>query len=151
MGVVKVPQGLGPDGRRAWRRAVTTMAAIAVDADLFEGQLERLANLADDLALARKRWIAKRRPLVEQGSAGQNVIHSLVRVQAELSKQILTLETELGLTLVGQRKTGHGVRGGRPQGAASAPDRAGSPSRRKGNVFPLSPAVEEAIERAGSR
>jgi hypothetical protein len=122
------------------------MDAVAIEPGLYAAQLERLALLNDDLALARKRWIAKRRPMVEQGSTGQSVTHSLLRVQAELGKQILGLESELGLTLLSQRKAGRAVRGGRPQGAASARDRA-QPPRRKANVVPmrLSERVQAAI------
>jgi hypothetical protein len=103
--------------------------------------------LNDDRALARRRWIAKKRPLVEQGSTGQQIPHSLLRVQAELGKQILVLESELGLTLLGQRKAGRAVRGGRPPGTASTPDRA-RPPRRRGNLIPLGDEVQAAIERA---
>jgi hypothetical protein len=126
---VDMPEKLGTDGKRAWRRAVATMEAIAVDVDLFEAQLERLALLHDDLALARRRWINKKRPMVDRGSTGQEVPSVLLRVQAELAKQILELETQLGLTLMAQRRSGHGVRGGRPAGSASAPDRAQPPMR----------------------
>jgi hypothetical protein len=142
---MKAPSELSSDGRRAWRRAIVTMTAVAIDPDLFESQLERLALLSDDLALARRRWFAKRRPMVEKGSTGQSVPHSLLRVQAELAKQILALESELGLTLMSQRKAGRAVRGGRPAGAASAADRA-QPPRRKGNVIPIPREVREALD-----
>ena len=110
------------------------MTEVAIDPDLYESQLERLALLSDDLGLARRRWVAKRRPMVEKGSTGQSVPHSLLRVQAELAKQILALESELGLTLMSQRKAGRAVSGGRPAGAASAADRA-QPPRRRSNVI----------------
>jgi P27 family predicted phage terminase small subunit len=142
MGPMKCPQGLGPDGRRAWRRALATMDAVATDADLYEEQLERLAFLRDDLALARRRWVARKRPLTEAGSTGQHVPHSLLRVQSDLRKEISGLESELGLTLASQRKLGRAVRGGRPAGAASAPDRRQAPARR-GKVTPLFPLGDD--------
>jgi hypothetical protein len=120
------------------------MREAAIDPDLFEAQLERLAQLNDDLAHARRRWVARKRPLTEAGSTGQHVPHSLLRVQAELGKQILGLESELGLTPVSRRKIGHAVRGGRPAGAASARDRA-QPPRRKGKLIPLGPEIERAL------
>jgi hypothetical protein len=120
------------------------METVAIEPDLFEAQLERLGHLNDDLALARRRWTARKCPMDEQGSNGNRVAHVLVRVQAELSKQILALEGELGLTLTSQRKAGRAVRGGRPQGAASARDRA-QPPLRKAKVVRLPLELRKAL------
>lgn len=134
------------------------MQATAVDAELFEAPLERLALLNDDLALARRRWVARKCPLAEGGSTTNRVPHVLLRVQGDLGRQILQLEQELALTPTAQRKIGRGVRGGRPQGAASAPDRAQPPRRRSSSSVKLIPigeraekALAEAMARAESR
>ena len=110
-------------GQSARERAAATLAAVGVDAGLFGKQLDRLADLNDDLALARERWVRAKKPMTEMGSHKQRVPHTLLKVQAEYGRQILALESELGLTLLSQRRASQSSRGGRPKGAASAADR----------------------------
>jgi hypothetical protein len=142
---MRTPAGLGPDGKRALRRAIATMEATGTDADLFEEPLTRLAELHDDLALARRRWVAKRRPMSEKGSTGQQIPSVYLRVMSDLRKEISGLETELALTVLSQRKAGRAVRG-RPPGAASAADRRQPPTRRRAEVVKLMPpSVREAL------
>jgi phage terminase small subunit len=125
-GPVNAPRGLGADGRRYWRGAVATLEAIGLDVEPVAEPLGRLCVLVDDLAAARGAWDGR---FTDAGSAGQERKHPLVGVMADLRREILELEGELALTPAGQRKLGRPLFGGRPPGAASAPDRAARPPR----------------------
>lgn len=125
---MNAPRGLGSDGRRYWRQAVSTLGAAGLDVELVAEPLARACQLVDDLAAARAVWDGQ---FTDIGSAGQERKHPLVGVMADLRREILEIETELALTPGGQRKLGRSPVGGRPPGAASAKDRAAWPPVRQ--------------------
>jgi hypothetical protein len=124
MGGVRPPKGLSAPGRRAWRFANATIARLGEDPQASAEAVDRYARLVDQLALADDEWIAAGRPLVGVGSAGRAQPHALLRVQAELRRQLAEAEASLGLT-VGARTAMARRQGGR--GVGHAADR--QPSR----------------------
>jgi phage terminase small subunit len=124
MEAVNPPTGLSDAGRRAWRFAADTLAAYGEDVATNAGAVERYARLIDQLALADAEWNAAGCPMTALGSAKQEQPHPLLKVQAELRRQALDLESALGLT-VGSRTSMARRRGG--PGVAHAADRSARP------------------------
>jgi hypothetical protein len=139
---VEPPRKLGPAGRRVWRVGRDALEAVAVDVALVAPTLERLARLADVLALAEKRWADAGRPLTAPGSKGQDAPHALLRVQADVRRQIADHEKALGLTPASRSAIGPS---GWARGHARSPDRQ-MPPRRGARVVPL--RLSDDVERA---
>jgi hypothetical protein len=77
-------------------------------------------------------------------SRGAKVANPVLREVERCEKLAAELREQLALTPMGRRRAGRSVRGGRPLGSASAPDRA-QPPRRRAKVVPLPAAVREAL------
>lgn len=129
---VQAPRKLGPVGRRVWRVGRDALEAVAVDVAFVAPQLDRLARLSDQLALAEQRWVKAGRPLTAPGSQGQDVPHALLRVMADLRRQIADHEKALGLDVGARAPSGWA------RGHARSPDRQ-MPSRRGAEVVALPP------------
>jgi len=94
----------------------------------FELLLDALGREIDWQAEASQAWRAEGCP-VGVGSMGQATLHPRQREIRDGEIAIVTLCGELGLSPKARRATRRALPG-RPQGAASAPDRAESPRRR---------------------
>jgi phage terminase small subunit len=130
MTTLKPPQDLGPAARAAWGHAVRTLVALGEEPEHSKLLLAALARTVDDQARARAAWKATGYATAK-GSTGQPVVHPLWRLISECDDKIVTLSHELGLGPKARRDLRRAV--GRPQGAASAPDRRmpGEPPRRR--------------------
>jgi phage terminase small subunit len=126
---VRAPAGLGPAGRRAFRFAVETLQRLGEDPIASRAAVERYAVLSDRLELAGQHWTALGRPMIATGSKGQEQAHPLLRLEADLRRQVLELEAVLGLNVAARAALG------RRQSLRAADRRATAP--RPGAVIAL--------------
>jgi phage terminase small subunit len=125
---MRPPQGLDPAARAAWTRAAGVLADIGEDVELNAEPLRLYAVAAGELAALRRAWATDGRATVRSAHGGE-VAHPLLKAVEVHARLVADLGRALGLTPEGRRRSGRSVRGGRPPGAASAPDRAAVPRR----------------------
>jgi hypothetical protein len=115
---MKAPQGLNAAGRRSFRRAAD---ALGTRAEQDIEALERYARLVDMAAHLRDEWTKAGCPVTTTGgSTGQVLIpHPLPKMIRDAERSAATAWTALKVPRPR----------GRPQGAASAPDRTAGPPR----------------------
>jgi P27 family predicted phage terminase small subunit len=113
---------LTPTARAAWRHARDVLLALGERPELSAGALDRYASAVD--TVTRLRSELRGQELVLHGPRGGVRVHPLVRAVERAQREAHLLGEALALSPMARRKLGMSVRGGRPAGAASAPDRA---------------------------
>jgi P27 family predicted phage terminase small subunit len=103
---MRAPAGLDRAGKRAHRFAVETLERLGEDPTTSRAAVERFAVLHDRLALAQERWTALGRPLTATGSKGQEQAHPLLRLEADLRREVLAVEDALGLNVAARAALG---------------------------------------------
>jgi len=147
MGAMRPPDGLDATGRAAFRDAAAVLAAIGEDPELCAGAIRRYAAAVSEARLLEREWRAKEGVKgVRKGPRGGIAPEPLLSAIDRAERRAQELAAELGLTPAARRRIGRQVQGGRPQGAASAPDRAAG-ARLGPNVIPLE--VRRALGDAG--
>jgi P27 family predicted phage terminase small subunit len=116
------PRGLTPTARAAWRHARDVLLELGERPELSRGALDRYAD-AVDMAV-RLRAELRDDEFVLHGPRGGVRVHPLVREVEKAAREAHLYAESLGLSPVARRKLGMRFLGGRPPGAASAPDRA---------------------------
>jgi phage terminase small subunit len=134
---VRPPAGTGPAGRAAWRRAIITLREIGEDPALSVGALAMYARDVDTLAELRRQWREQGGQATTTTSSGRVLAHPMPAIIADWERLVADDEHRLGLTPKARRALGRAV--GRPQGGASAPDRAAVPRRTLRKVVPIRP------------
>jgi P27 family predicted phage terminase small subunit len=129
MAALRAPRGLDPAGQATWRSARQTLEAIGENPALSRGAIDRYAAAVSMVAALRAEWKRLGHPAVLTGSRGGVSAHPLPRMIERAERQAAELGELLGLSPLARRKLGRHVQGGRPPGAASAPDRAAPPRR----------------------
>jgi P27 family predicted phage terminase small subunit len=124
------PRGLTPTARAAWRHACDVLVQLGEEPAFSHGALDRYASAVDMAARLRAELCDGE--LVLHGPRGGVRVHPLVRAVEKAEREAYLYAEALGLSPVARRKLGMRAAGGRPPGAASAPDRARTvaPSRR---------------------
>jgi P27 family predicted phage terminase small subunit len=118
------PRGLDATGRAAWRRAVATLVELGEDPRLSYTALWLYADAAAMAALLRREWRRDGGAGMVVGPRGGRSEHPLLKPLRQAERHAHELGEALGLSPAGRRKLGTRTVGGRPAGAASAPDRA---------------------------
>jgi P27 family predicted phage terminase small subunit len=116
------PRGLTPTARAAWRHAHDVLIQLGEEPTYSRGALDRYASAVD--MAARLRAELRADELVLRGSRGGIRVHPLVREVEKAEREAHLYGQALGLDPQSRRKLGMRPAGGRPPGAASAPDRA---------------------------
>lgn len=128
----KSPAGLHPAGRAAWKRGWETLDALGEDPPLSRDALFRYCEAIDVWTHVRDEWVKLGRPVYAFGGATgtAEVAHPLLRELHTARKEAQALGSALGFDPSGRRRLSRRSGAGRPQGAASAADRA-QPARRR--------------------
>jgi hypothetical protein len=111
---MRMPDDLGKDGQRAYR-----FAAGQVDAELYADCVRRYAFAVDLAAMIRQEWRERGAPLLAVAPNGVEYVHPLVRMLRDAEADAALASRAVFLDPSRQPA----ARGGRPMGAASAPDR----------------------------
>jgi len=119
------PRGLTSTGRSAWRHARDVLVSLGERPELSRGALDRYAH-AIDMAARLRTELRDDGRIVLEGPRGGVRVHPLVREVQKAEREAHLYAEALGLSPVARRRLGMRFLGGRPPGAASAPDRAGS-------------------------
>jgi P27 family predicted phage terminase small subunit len=129
---MRAPAHLTRAGRAAWREAASTLEQLGEDAELSRGALDRYAFAVSAWRELERQWFEAGRPATSLGgSTGTvEVPHPLVAQVERARLHAADLGERLGLDPQGRRKLSRRAGAGRPQGAASAADRAAPPRRR---------------------
>ena len=115
------PRRLGPAGRSAWRHARDVLEHIGEHPEMSKGALDLYASTVDMVARLRRQLADD--GLVLTGPRGGVRVHPLVRTIERAEREAHLYGQALGLDPMSRRKLGMRAAGGRPPGAASAPDR----------------------------
>ena len=115
---MRMPDYLGKDGQRAYR-----FAAGQVDAELYADCVRRYAFAVDLAAMIRQEWRDRGAPLLAVAPNGVEYVHPLVRMLRDAEADAALASRAVFLDPSRQPA----ARGGRPMGAASAPDRKAPP------------------------
>jgi P27 family predicted phage terminase small subunit len=129
---MRAPAKLTPAGRAAWREAVATLGELGEDAELSVGAVERYAFAVSAWRELERQWLEAGRPATSLGgSTGTvEVPHPLVAQVERARLHAADMAERLGLDPQARRRLSRRAGAGRPQGAASAADRAAPPRRR---------------------
>jgi P27 family predicted phage terminase small subunit len=126
---VNAPRTLDPAGRAAWREAVAILVELGEDVEINTAALRAYAHAESVATSVRAQWQANPRAMLT-GGRGAKTANPVLRELERVERLAAELHDAFGLTPAGRRKLSRSVRGGRPAGAASAPDRA-RPARRR--------------------
>jgi Phage terminase, small subunit len=120
-------------GARARAEAEATLAALGEPLGLNAGAVDRYAAAVAAWASLEAQWEHAGRPGVALGGAtgSAHVPHPLLAQIALARREAAQLATLLGLDPTGRLRLARHIAAGRPPGAASAPDRAAGPPRRR--------------------
>ena len=118
---------------RARAEAESTLTAIGESLELSSGAVERYAAAVAVVASLEAHWDHEGRPAMTLGGATGSapVPHPLPTQIALARREAAQLGAQLGLDPLSRMKLARHIGAGRPQGAASAADRASGPPRRR--------------------
>ena len=118
--------------------AIATLEAIGEPVELNQGAIERYAAAVGAWASVEAQWVHAGRPALTLGGAtgSASVPHPLLAQIALARREAAQLASLLGMDPLGRLKLARHVGPGRPPGAASAPDRAAGPPRRRLRAVP---------------
>jgi len=121
-----------PAAEAARAEAVTTLMEIGEAPDLSDGAVDRYADAVGVWRALEDAWKRLGQPATALGGAtgSAQVPHPLIAEIASARREAAHAGSLLGLDPQSRRKLAMRVAGGRPQGAASAADRAAPPLRR---------------------
>lgn len=120
-------------GDRARAEAEATLAMLGEPVELSAGAVDRYVAAVTAWAAIEAQWEHAGRPATALGGATgtAQVPHPLLAQIAVARREASQLATLLGMDPLGRMKLSRHIGAGRPPGAASAPDRAAGPPRRR--------------------